>query len=646
MTAGDRGWCDRRGLNRLKTKTGEERQAFLLGLSDTLRTMRDEEDASACAATYLGLRLRASRAFYAELDATRMTVARNYTDGVRSIEGEHCIAGTGGQLLHAYRAGGIIIVDDVRTDPRLDAPTRAALSDREVGAFVDVVLIDDSQAVRIFAVQSAGPREWASEEISLIRDVGERVRSAIERIRGERAVRESESRLAAIFSTAPVGLSEVSLDGRFLRVNDELCRIVGRSRDEVLRLGVSDVTYPDDLEPSLQAIAGALATGGTARLDKRYTHPDGTLIHANSSVTPLTEAGGPVERLLVVTVDLTARREGESRVRESEARLRTLTEGIPQLVWRAGKGGLWTWSSPQWQAFTGQSVEESRGLGWLNVVHEDDRDDAMRAWHSVHDTDEVDIEYRIARIEDGAFLWFRTRTSAVRDEQGRTTEWLGTSTDIDELRSLQNRQAVLVAELQHRTRNLMSVVRAVFDTTWRDHESPATAAAVYRSRLEALARVQGLLSRLHDVERVGFDEILLSELSAMGAVDQHGTGERTELVGPRGVRLRSSMVQTFSLALHELATNASKYGALAAHQPDGRLSVAWQVMDGPARSHLKVSWIESGVVMPRVDPVPKGGGFGRDLIEQALPFQLDAETSFELGRDGVRCTITLPLPSA
>ena len=102
-------------------------------------------------------------------------------------------------------------------------------------------------------------------------------------------------------------------------------------------------------------------------------------------------------------------------------------------------------------------------------------------------------------------------------------------------------------------------------------------------------------------------------------------------------------MQTFALGLHELATNAVKYGALS--RPEGRLLVRWSLVNGPTGDwRLRVEWHESGVpVSSPSDGSPLRQGYGRELIERALPYQLGAETSYELTPEGVRCTITLPI---
>ncbi len=115
------------------------------------------------------------------------------------------------------------------------------------------------------------------------------------------------------------------------------------------------------------------------------------------------------------------------------------------------------------------------------------------------------------------------------------------------------------------------------------------------------------------------------------------------LDGPTGIRLRSATVQTLALGLHELATNALKYGALS--QPKGRLLVRWHLVGADSgEQRLRVEWRESGVQVPTAELAQSHRrGSGRELIEKALPYQLGADTSYELTPEGVRCTITLPV---
>jgi PAS domain S-box-containing protein len=209
------------------------------------------------------------------------------------------------------------------------------------------------------------------------------------------------------------------------------------------------------------------------------------------------------------------------------------------------------------------------------------------------------------------------------------------------LHDSEKRLRVLVAELQHRTRNLISVISATVEKTLRASKTFDDFKASFRDRIGALGRVQGLLSRMQENDRVTFDELVETELTAQSI--RVGEDGPVTLDGPRGVPLRSRTVQTLALVLHELATNAIKYGALK--QPNGHLAIRWRLEtagkdDDP---HLKLDWKESGVEMPPAGARPEGTGQGRELIEQALPYQFDAQTKFVMEPDGVHCTISLPV---
>jgi len=328
---------------------------------------------------------------------------------------------------------------------------------------------------------------------------------------------------------------------------------------------------------------------------------------------------------------------------QSERRFRTLIEGIPQLVWRAIDGGKWTWSSPQWSAYTGQSEEQARVMGWLRAFHPDDRDAAHAAWERATATGEFDVEARVFHAAESRYRHFRTRALPVRDDVGRIVEWLGTCTDVDDTLQLQQRQTVLVAELQHRTRNLMAVVRSITARTVRESDDLDGFAECIEHRLKALARAQNLLSRRVTGTRVAFDALLRDELMVHVDLDDSGLGRQVTIHGPSGVPLRSVLVQTLSLALHELATNAVRHGALST--PDGQLDIGWQVTDrAPGDRWLQIKWRERGAALPSDRPANGAGGYGRELIERALPYQFGAHTSYRLDDDGLLCIIDVAVP--
>ncbi|MGY6284857.1 GAF domain-containing protein [Methylorubrum extorquens] len=342
-----------------------------------------------------------------------------------------------------------------------------------------------------------------------------------------------------------------------------------------------------------------------------------------------------IEEVAARTWEAAERAQAETELRTSEARQRALVEGIPQLVWRAGDGGAWSWASPQWCRYTGQTEAESRGFGWLDAVHPEDRDRAQNAWSGAAAAEVLAVDYRIHHAPEGRYRWFQSRALPLR-EGSDIVEWLGTSTDIDDLRQLQEQQGVMVAELQHRTRNLITVVRSLAEQTMARSDSMPMFRARFYDRLAVLSRVQGLLSR-STIEPITLHALIATELDALGAWE---ASHRIYLDGP-SVRLRKATVQTFALALHELATNARKYGALSGDT--GRLSVTWRTYTEDDRMRLALHWSETEIERPREEGAAQRRGYGRELIEKALPYALDARTRYELSETALHCSIDLPL---
>ena len=340
------------------------------------------------------------------------------------------------------------------------------------------------------------------------------------------------------------------------------------------------------------------------------------------------------------------RKNAEQALRESEQRLRTALQ--------AGKMAYWTWNSAERVLVASDMLAELIGLlpnqhlrggrETFALVHPEDRKrhrelvrrrgESGKGWHSI---------YRIIRPRDGQVAWLEERAEVSRDSATGEVRITGLAWDITEQKQTAERQKILLAELQHRTRNLLGVVRSITDRTQKRAGSLQEFGASVRDRLEALARVNGLLSRLNERERITFSELIRTELSGLGITEALGDTGQVSLHGPENVRLRSSTVQTLALGLHELATNALKYGALS--RPEGRLSIRWS-LKRPATGdrRLQVDWREDGIsVQLGPDDEPARRGYGRELIERALPYQLKAETSYAITREGVRCIISLPL---
>lgn len=255
----------------------EQKTDFLLSLSDDLRGLGTPAEIMRVTAERLGDRLSASRVFYAEIASGRMTVKRDYAAGVSSIVGEHSLEAFGPDLLAAYRVGMPVVVQNVATDERLNPEARAGLGAREVGAFIDVVLFEETQWVGLLAVQSAVPRAWTNAEQSLVQEVGERVKVAIERARAERD---------RLWTLSQDMLARADYSGMMSAVSPAWTQILGWSENELLTRGYASFMHPDDMPPTLEAIADMADTRQPTRFENRIATREGAWKHIEWTVAP------------------------------------------------------------------------------------------------------------------------------------------------------------------------------------------------------------------------------------------------------------------------------------------------------------------------------------------------------------------------
>lgn len=234
------------------------------------------------------------------------------------------------------------------------------------------------------------------------------------------------------------------------------------------------------------------------------------------------------------------------------------------------------------------------------------------------------IERRIAGTLDGKH--YLLRLVPYRGSDSRVDGVVVTFIDITQITRVERRHRILISELQHRTRNLLALVKNVARRTLGEGEPFKR----FDTRLAALDRVQGLLGETGG-ERIEFHDMMRRELEAVG------NGHQISLAGPP-VPLRADRIQTLALAIHELATNAVKYGAL--NYDTGRLDIQWRLARQDNREVLVLDWVETGLP---VAPDASRRGYGRELIEHALGFTLAAKTTLAFRQDGIACHIEVPL---
>jgi two-component sensor histidine kinase len=255
----------------------------------------------------------------------------------------------------------------------------------------------------------------------------------------------------------------------------------------------------------------------------------------------------------------------------------------------------------------------------------------MEQWNrSLREGTDYEIEVRNRR-HDGEYRWFLTRAVPVRNAAGRITGWVGSTTDIDDRRQTEEHQRMLTAELSHRVKNMLAVVQVLAERSGASATSVEQCLEAFRGRL-------GALSAAHTALLAGdWKWASLAPLVRATLEPYLGDSDRVRL-DIRDLRIEPGAALSLALSLHELATNAAKYGALSS--PAGRISLTAQVHAGEHGEELRIVWQESGG--PAVEP-PTVAGFGTTMLTRTIEYQHEGKAELDWRQEGMVCRLALPL---
>lgn len=352
-----------------------------------------------------------------------------------------------------------------------------------------------------------------------------------------------------------------------------------------------------------------------------YSQPLG--FWASVSIYPREDGG-----LWVFVRDVSARKEAEEALRASEERLRLAQEfgGVGSFDWNAETDE--TKVSDQLRQIFGlpphQPTTSQNFFG--EIVHPDDVEALRSAAAAAIERGGIfKSEFRIIRPLDQQVRWLQVQAGLFRDGAG-ATRFVGIARDVTERRREQERERLLMGEIDHRGKNLLAVMRSVVQRTRAATTKQFIAAMT--GRIESLARVHTLLAE-SGWEGVRLEPLVRDELAPFET-----TATRARFSGP-AVELRPEAAQMMGLVLHELATNAAKHGALSI--PEGRVAVEW-TLDG-ATDELMLRWKERGG--PAVQP-PGERGFGTSVIQAGVAYQLGAAVEMDWQPQGLVVHLRLP----
>jgi PAS domain S-box-containing protein len=440
--------------------------------------------------------------------------------------------------------------------------------------------------------------------------------------------------LRAAFDNAAVGIAHIGPDGRWLRVNRALCRILGYPVDELLTKSFRDVTHPDDLAADLAKFE--LMREGkidSYEVETRDLRKDGAIIWARKTVGCVRKGDGSIDYFVSVIEDISARKQAEKELCENEERFRSslLHSPLPISLFDDRERILAV--SRSWLEQSGYSREELPRLEDWTIRAYGERSGEMlerlRKIIIVSTEPEARSAELMIRTKDGRErLWSFVTSPQATQSDGRRL-FVCVAQDVTDQKAHEEQIHLLMSEISHRARNMLSLVQAIARQTAA--RGPEDFIERFTDRIQALAANQDLLVR-NEWQGVDVEDLVRAQLAHFADL----VGSRITVHGSP-VRLNAAAAQAIGLALHELATNAGKYGALSVDA--GCVDVGWR-LDSDI---FAMSWTER-----KGPPVsqPKRRGFGSTVVDSMVKQTVNGEVQLDYIPSGVVWNLTCPAANA
>ena len=316
-----------------------------------------------------------------------------------------------------------------------------------------------------------------------------------------------------------------------------------------------------------------------------------------------------------------------ARLLESEQQLRLATEAAEIGLWDVDTVTDTLFWPPRVKAMFGIAPDVSVSMAdFYEGLHPDDKETIIAAFAAACDPQKralYDVEYRTVGKEDGVIRWVAAKGRAVFDADGKCVRVIGTALDISKRKEAEERQVLLAREVDHRARNALAVIQSIIRLTRAKTVDDYVQAI--EGRIKALARAHTLLSdsRWHGADLA---TLVTEELAP------YRGGDKITIRGP-DISLQPATAQGLALALHELATNAAKHGALSS--PSGKITLDWQLHS----DSLALNWAETGG--PDIAS-PSSRSFGLKVIVASIEQQLGGKAAFDWDPKGLRCAFSIP----
>jgi PAS domain S-box-containing protein len=452
-----------------------------------------------------------------------------------------------------------------------------------------------------------------------------------ERKRAEADLAERQAQLAVFVEHAPAAIAMFDRDMRYLAVSRRYildfrlpqgAQLIGRSHYEV---------FPEVPQRWRDIHARVLGGEALSNEEDQFTRQDGRIEWTGWSMAPWRGGDGQIGGAVLFTEVTTEQVEARRALADSEARFRATFENAAVGVALVGTEGAILRANNSFARMLGYSAEELGTKAFQDLTHPDDVANNLSVLNKtlVGEAESYCIEKRYVR-KDGGIVWASLAVGCVRKTDGGVDYFVSVVQDITERKRVEEQQRTLLAELDHRVKNALATVSAVVSQTQQESRSVADFVAALDGRIRSMATTHELLSS-HRWQGVSLSDLVRRELAP------YATCDNTEIDGP-GIFLKPEAGQAMAMVLHELATNAAKYGALSTKS--GRVSIRWdRHLNGQPRPHLVFEWQEIGG--PPVVALGKSS-YGTSTIRELIPYEFGGTVDLVSAPEGVRCRLVLP----
>jgi len=618
----------------------QRRQTFLLNLNDQVRDLDDPNTIMEATVKGLGQFLEADFAGYGEVDEELgvNVISREWSRWVVSNEGRQFrLNDFLPNMITELKKGQALSVDDVETDPRMSDPaSREIYKTINARSGLAVPLLKNQRLVALLYLNTARPRKWSTDELMLVQDVAERTWTAVQKARAEIDLRETEARFRIIAESLPALVWIVTPELELTFTNDRWVRYSGFPKDRALGHSWMTTIYPPDLDRMKEELVAVRQNESPYETEARYRSANGEYRWHLIRAAPLHSATGLFMGWCGTSIDIHDIKQTATALRESEERLSLAQRalGIGVFDWDISSGKV-TWTREQERLFAFEPGTFTDDFaGWESRVVPADLEPTKKVIQAAMDRRDADIvfSHRIV-LPDGSIRFIEVNAKFFYDADGKPLRMIGVNIDVTRYKQAEQRQHLLIRELHHRVKNTLATVQAIVGSTARSTSSIDEFYQSFVGRIVSLARTHNLLTEDY-WQKASLGDLIRIEL---GPYDDEAH-KRVFISGP-SVELPSEAAVPVGMAIHELTTNAAKHGALSPY--GGKVDVQWSVEEREGLPVLKFAWIE--IDGPPVS-APSRQGFGSRLLQRVLATQLSAEVNIDFHEEGLRFTMTMPIP--